>query len=75
MEDGDPAFIEELKARLEADGWQGVADLANLRRDRREALLIGRVEGYLQRLIIETGEENPTLTVRDVRAHLHEIPQ
>jgi adenosyl cobinamide kinase/adenosyl cobinamide phosphate guanylyltransferase len=55
--------------------WVQVARVAALIRDAREKAIVDRVEHYLEDLIETTGVENPTLTVRDVRAQLFEVPQ
>ena len=74
-EDGDDTLAERFRQAHAAGGWQAVVDLAHALRDAREATIVRRVNGYLSQLITDTGEENPTLTVRDVRAHLFEVPQ
>jgi hypothetical protein len=79
-EDDDDAQITQYRnaytnAGGSTAGWRAVVRLADLARDKREAVIVGRVEHYLEQLIEDTGEENPSLTVRDVRARLFEIPQ
>lgn len=74
-EDDDEQQIRDYRAAYSHGGWRAVIRLADAARDARERLLVRRVEGYLEHLIETTGEENPTLTVRDVRARLFEVPQ
>lgn len=72
--------IEVIASRLrqawvDTHEWAKVARVAALIRDAREKVIVERVEHYLEDLIEATGQENPSLTVRDVRARLFEIPQ
>lgn len=74
-EDDDDAQIIKFRDAHARGGWRAVVELADAFRDARERVLVNRVEGYLEKLIHDTGEENPQLTVRDVRARLFEVPQ
>jgi hypothetical protein len=74
-EDDDEQQIRQYRRAHATGGWRAVIRLADAARDARERVIVTRVERYLQRLIRDSGEENPTLTVRDVRARLYEIPQ
>jgi hypothetical protein len=72
--------IEEISQRLrqawvDTHDWVRVARVAALIRDAREKVIVDRVEHYLEDLIEDTGQENPSLTVRDVRRRLSEVPQ
>lgn len=75
MADDDDVQIARFRAAHTDGGWLAVVRLAEAQRDAREALIVGRVEHYLEHLIRVTGDRNPTLTVRDVRARLFEVPQ
>jgi hypothetical protein len=75
MADDDDEQIRRFRSARRHGGWLGVVRLAEAQRDAREAQIVSRVESYLEQLIADTGQRNPTLTVRDVRAHLFEVPQ
>lgn len=75
VEDDDDAQVAAYRAAHARGGWRAVIRLADAARDERERIIVTRVERYLHDLIDTTGQENPTLTVRDVRARLHEVPQ
>ena len=75
LEDDDDDQIRQYRRAYERGGWRAVIRLADAARDAREKLLVDRVEHYLEHLISSTGQENPTLTVRDVRARLFDVPQ
>lgn len=66
---------DRFRDAYNAGGWPAVVILAAALRDAREKIIVDRVERHLEQLIITTGQRNPTLTVRDVRARLFEIPQ
>ena len=74
-EDDDDQQIRDYREAFEEDGWRGVVRLADAARDAREKKLVDRVEGYLEAVIRDTGRENPSITVRDVRARLFDTPQ
>lgn len=74
-EDDDNAQAAKFRQAHRDGGWLAVVRLADAYRDARERRLVDRVEGYLEDLIRETGRENPSLTVRDVRARLFDVPQ
>jgi len=74
-EDDDDDQILQFKQAHSRGGWRAVVQLADALRDARERIIVTRVEHYLEQLIADSGEENPTLTVRDVRARLFEVPQ
>jgi hypothetical protein len=74
-EDDDEQQIRDYRSAYSHGGWRAVIRLADAARDAREKALVDRVEGYLEHLIDTTGQENPSLTVRDVRARLFDIPQ
>lgn len=74
-EDDDDDQIIQFRQAHAHGGWRAVVELADALRDARERVIVTRVEHYLEALVMTTGQENPTLTVRDVRARLFEIPQ
>jgi redox-regulated HSP33 family molecular chaperone len=70
------ADAERLRAAFEEDGtWRAVALIAHAIRDAREKVIVDRVEHYLEELVEHSGQQNPSLTVRDVRRRLFEVPQ
>lgn len=74
-EDGSDEQIAQFKAAFDNGGWLKVVVLANAIRDAREKLLVDRVEKWLEQVIRDTHRENPSITVRDVRARLFDTPQ
>ena len=70
------ASADKLRqAWIDTHDWVQVARVAASIRDAREKVIVDRVEHYLEDLIDSTGQENPSLTVRDVRKRLFEVPQ
>jgi adenosyl cobinamide kinase/adenosyl cobinamide phosphate guanylyltransferase len=63
------------QAWIDTHDWVQVARVAASIRDAREKVIVDRVEHYLEDLVDSTGQENPSLTVRDVRKRLFEVPQ
>lgn len=74
-EDDDEDQIRRYRHAHARGGWRAVIRLADAARDAREKQIIDRVERYLEQVIRDSGEENPVLTVREVRARMFEIPQ
>jgi flagellar biosynthesis/type III secretory pathway protein FliH len=73
---GIDANADRLREAFEEHGtWRAVALVAEAIRDAREKKIVDRVEHYLEHLIETTGQENPSLTVKDVRRRLFEVPQ
>jgi hypothetical protein len=79
FEDGQNEVIRRklIQVWTESGGdWTQVARAVVAIRDARERVIVNRIEHYLEDLIEDTGEENPTLTVKDVRDRLFpEVPQ
>lgn len=69
------AIADRLRDAHERGGWRAAALVAEAIRDAREKTIVDRVEHHLEALIVRSGQENPSLTVRDVRARLFEVPQ
>lgn len=72
--DAIAALLKE--AWVDGGTWRAVAIAAVRVRDAREKVIVDRVEHFLEKLIEDTGVENPSLTVKDVRDRLFsEVPQ